>query len=429
MKKIILVICCSLTNGLIAAPPGGPWITGVDLTEPTTGLARPALNTSFTGDVYGAKVRRISEPTTNGDSFVRHEYSRRPAFNSDNSRLIMNASNGFWHLYDVAANDNVTHNHIVPSPMSEPNWHPTNPDIYRYFPYNGGMSIEQYDVVNKTTTTVADFAGRLPWASTARVWTVNEGRPSADGKIWCLMAQDNSFNTLGIFSYDMDTNQILGSLTLTEDPDHISTSVNGQYCVPSSDGNMGTRAYALDFSSFTQLHNKSEHSDVALDANGNDVLVVQDYNSLDHGGWLKMVDMGTGIITRLINNYAVATSSYAVHISGVNFKRPGYIVLSTYAASMDYGSTPADYGDTWGHDRLAIVELKENPVVYNIAYMHNALDSVSELGYFTEPQAVSNSDLSKILFVSTWETPDYNQLATYMVSLDGIFADGFEGGQ
>lgn len=337
----------------------------------------------------------------------------------------MQGNAGWWYVYDLDGNDQLIFNHRLPSPMSEPNWHPTDKDLYRYFPYNGGSTIREYNVVSRTDVLLVDFANRLPWSNVSHIWTKEEGRPSADGNVWCLMAEDQNYQTVGIFSYSMETNDITGTLSLSEDPDHISTSVSGDYCVPSSNGPMGTRAYSLDFTSHTQLLFKSEHSDLALDSNNKDVFVVADYSSPQDGGWIKMVDLETGSVTRLINLYQTPGTSFSAHISGIAHQLPGYFVLSTYAAVLDYGNVNANYGDLWSHDKLAVVELKANPVIYNIAYMHNKMD-----GYFTEPQATPNPDLTKIIFASTWEQADISRLGSYLVSMtdsgDLIFASDFE---
>ncbi|MEM7115330.1 MAG: hypothetical protein AAF614_23010 [Chloroflexota bacterium] len=431
-KLAILIIGIGLLASRAVAqetPPFGapdfPWVTGFDLTVPQTGQPMPALNARFQDEVYGTTIQRISAPIeSRSSSWVRHEYSRRPAFNTNSSHILMFGDAGWWHLFRVDGED-VVYEKDVPT-MAEPNWHPTDPNRYYYFaPFGFGLQILEYNIVTEQSQVVADFNGRLPWPNIEHVWTGQEGRPSANGRIWCLMAEDANYQTLGIFAYDLQTDQILGTLDMSNDPDHISTSVNGNYCVPSvsdfdgTGSTMGTRAYTLDFSTFTQLYSSSSHSDIALNAAGEDVLVVIDYSTGPDGGWLKMVHMATAEVTRLVYNYDnVLSSFYALHISGLAVDVPGYIVLSTYGAGLNHGERPATYGDIWGHDRLAIVELAENPTVYNVAYMHGQRPTNGVAGgYFGEPHATVNRDLSRILFTSTWESEDANDIRTYMVTL------------
>jgi len=223
------------------------------------------------------------------------------------------------------------------------------------------------------------------------------------------MAETQDFRALGLFSYDLSADRILGSMNLNVEPDHVSTSVSGRYCIPSSGENDGgTRAYTLDFDRYRQLNNDSQHSDVALDSNGRDVLVLADYAS----GWIRMADMATGRSTQLIPLYRPQGSTYSVHLSGLATDAPGHAVVSTYNAELNYNSVNADYGDMWGHDRLAIVELKPNPTVYNVAYMRNGRG-----GYWSEPQATVNRDLSRIIFASTWGSDSDEDSRSYMVTL------------
>lgn len=404
----------------IAFPGNFPWVTGFDIDIPITGQARPALNERFRDDVYGTTIQRITESIAPSFGWNRHEYSRRPAFNSDSARIIMRASGGWWNLYRIEG-DNVLFDHQLPSPMEEPNWHPTNPNLYRYFQRSGEeLRIYEYNIVSRQSTVIADFNGRLPWPTAKYAWTRYEGRPSRDGRIWCLMAEDESFQAVGLFSYDLLADRILGTLSLNnDDPDHISTSVNGNYCIPSSTGSSGTRAYSLDFGSYTQLTPRSQHSDTALDKNGNDVLVAMDYSTGADSGWLKMIDMATGNSTRLLNTYERSGAAYSQHVSGIATDVPGYIVYSGYAARLDYGQQDADYGDTWGHDRLAIVELAANPTIYNVAYMHNGRG-----GYWSEPHATVNRDLTRIIFASSWESDSDDDVRSYMVTLGSSSNDG-----
>ena len=59
-------------------------------------------NPSYIDPVYGTRIYRITAATDFPDAtVVRHDYSRRQAFNADNSRFIATASNGNWLLYDA----------------------------------------------------------------------------------------------------------------------------------------------------------------------------------------------------------------------------------------------------------------------------------------------------------------------------------------
>ncbi len=162
------------------------------------------------------------------------------------------------------------------------------------------LKIYRYDVTTDQTSVYRDLTSRVQaiFPSAASMWTKEEGRPSKDGKIWCFMIErynssSQSVDHYGFISYNIQTDQILGHLAETERPDHISASPLGNYCVPSSDGAKGTRAYNTSFTDYTQLFTKSEHSDLALDVNGREVYVFADYSSDANEGHVVMTDMAT----------------------------------------------------------------------------------------------------------------------------------------
>ena len=69
---------------------------------------------------------------------------------------------------------------------------------------------------------------------------------------------------------------------------------------------------------------------MAFDAQGRDVYVSIDYQS--DGGDVFMTDLETGKRTVLFKTY-LDHSATAVHFSGRAFKKPGWVLVSTYAAT------------------------------------------------------------------------------------------------
>jgi hypothetical protein len=290
-----------------------------------------------------------------------------------------------------------------PAGDAEPQWHATNPDLLYYLPTNGvGMKVLELNVVSDQTRTLGDLSARLKarWPSAMAAWTKSEGSPSADGRYWCLMVDGSGWNSVGVVTWDRDTDTILGALSTNGNrPDHLSMSPSGNYCVVSSDGAGGTTAYSRDLSQKRQVHHKSEHSDIALDENGDDVFVSIDYQSND--GDVFMVNLRTGVRTVLFPTY-LSGSTTALHISGKGYNKPGWAVVSTYAES---GS------QQWLHRKVFALQLKANPVVYNLAHHHSRPN-----GYWTEPQASVNRDFTKVLFNSNWDTASDN-VDAYLIDL------------
>jgi len=244
---------------------------------------------------------------------------------------------------------------------SEPNWHPTDPNkIYNFDNDGGDLLLQVYDTSTDVNSVVVDLTTRVQalFPGATGMWTKQEGRPSNDGNVWCLevghtMQPGSNFVADGFIAYNLQTNTIVGSMPVTDNPDHISTSPSGQYCVASWGlGQGGTRAYRTDFSTFTQLHDRSEHSDLASTAAGEDVLVYSAYDG-DDGGSAVMVRLSDGARTPLFPLYGPNSSATSMHFSGTAKNRPGYVVVSFYGCRESGGDcNPANQ---WFVDKVVVV--------------------------------------------------------------------------
>ncbi|MGZ5260741.1 MAG: hypothetical protein ACXWC0_24240, partial [Burkholderiales bacterium] len=151
----------------------------------------------------------------------------------------------------------------------------------------------------------------------------------------------------------------------------------------------------------TKLSHKGEHSDIALDANGDDTYVSIDYEA--SGGPVYMTNLRTETRTILFPTYLDHTAT-AIHFSGKAFLRKGWVLLSTYAETGNVWE--------WLHGKIFAVELKEHPRVINLAHHHVAYNE-----YFTEPHASVNRDFTRVSFGSNWETKSKSDIDTYLIEL------------
>src|SRR5512146_1167929 len=115
--------------------------------------------------------------------FARNDYSRRQPFNADDTKLLVYSSGGSWHLYDATS---LAYYRKLDGPGgdAEIQWDPVDPNVLYYMPTNGGMYIYNLDIRTNRSTVVADFNGKLPWPTAARLWTKSEGSPSRDNRYW-----------------------------------------------------------------------------------------------------------------------------------------------------------------------------------------------------------------------------------------------------
>ncbi len=388
-------------------------------------MNKPNKNATFSEPNFKTCVTRATDHNADGLAvYARTEYSRRQVFNADNTRQLVLSLDGYFHLYDA-----YTHALLKKFPSfgvdPEIQWHPTNPDLFYYAPSQGSeMALRELNVVTGVSRVVGDFKARVnalfsapPGITATNVYTRSEGSPSKDGRYWCFMVRDaahsvnGNWRYLGVFTWDRDTDTILGSMPLNGDPvDHVSMSPSGKYCVVSSakvDGSVqGTRSYSLDFKEKRQLFRDSEHSDLAIDANGDDVYVYVD--SMDQGD-VFMTNLRTGENTKLLGGLRSAA-----HFSGKAFNKPGWVVLSTQA--------PWDGAKVWMQNRLMAVQLKANPTVYNLAF-HRTNYSES-----AAPTATVNRDFTRVAYNSNWGNSNRDDVDTYNIEIpadalkDGVTA-------
>ncbi len=408
-------------------------VEGKDATPPRSGFAKPAKGVRYADPVYGTCIVRATDHDAEGlAGFARNDYARRQPFNADDSNFLIYSQDGYWHLYKTSDLSYVRK--LFGGGGTEPQWHPTNPDLLYLFPNNGvGMTISTYNVRTGEKTVVADLRkvnginghpGDTSitdiWPNAFRAWTKSEGSPSADARYWALQVETKEFQALGMITYDLETNTITGVFDFALDgggmgrPDHISMSPSGKYVVPSwnaggavnceSRSALGTRdnpcglmAYTRDFSKAVGLTVRGPHSDIGLDANGRDVIIASDYDS----GWVEMWDLETGKATKLWQIYADGNGT-AMHISAKSFSKPGWALISTYAEKQP----------GWYVKKIMAVEMKENPRILNIAHSYNEVET-----YFSETHAAVNRDFTRIMFNSNWNTANVDNIDAYMITL------------
>ena len=401
-------------------------------------LAEGKLNPAMPSLAKPAKGSRIAEPnfktclfratdhrTEPSSYYLRNDYSRRQAFNANNTYFLAYSNDGSWRLYD--ANTLKQLRVLTPGGDAEPQWHPTDPNTLYYLPTSGGTKLMKLDVRNNQSSTVVDFVGKLPgWASSARhIWTRSEGAPSANGRYWGFLVYDNSWNMLGYIVWDLQQNKLAGSRQASGSVDNGSVSASGRWFVVSADN--GVWAWSADFSRKILIDSiGGVHSDLGIMANGHDYFVSADYQS--DGGDVYFVDLDTCPTVpasatsatrcpRTVLFPMYPTGAWAtLHFSAKSFSKPGWVLISTYDAQSNRGSVP------WFKDMVMAVEVKASPKIYPLAYTRrvapaSASGQTGADAYWTEPHATVNRDFTRISFNSNWGNRTGADIDIYTIQL------------
>jgi hypothetical protein len=359
--------------------------------------------------------RRADLSPDDASTGLKNEYSRVQSFNSDGSRLLARGIDGTWYLYDA--------NTLAPLGqlplVVEPRWDPLDPDLV-YF--SDETRLMAYDVSTGDETLVHEFAADFPNQTLAAVWTRYEGSPSLDGRYWGLMAQDEEWETVGFMVYDREADQVIakrdvrGVPGVEEGIDHVTISPLGNYFIAPFDrycqrGELGDDAhpcglmvYDRDLTNGRSLLRIIGHHDLALDAEGREVIVFQDVDEDS----ISVLDLATGAVTPL---WPIDFSHTAIglHFSGRAFDRPGWALVSTHDGD------PGAY--TWMDDQVFALELRPGGRVLRLAHTRSLVDESQEHDYWAEPHASVNPDFTRIVFTSNWDRSGTGEVEMFLIAL------------
>lgn len=387
-----------------------------------------------------AKITRNKEAIAAGERPFRSDYSRRNPFNCDNTKFLTYRKDGYWFVNDAKTLKQI--GDALPSMATdcEPIWSETDPDmLWALPPYGEGCKLYEINVSTRKVTKTYDLLDRVKafWPDAGRAWTKSEGAPSRDGRYWCWIVETAGYEVRGIIVYDRVEDKIIAHMDASVKPDHTSMTPSGKYAIVSWAYNepLGTRAYTRNLTDkhpaatgndpYIKLHTQSEHSDIAILKDGSEAYVAADYTGTN--GNLFMTDVETGVRTNLLYMYDQGTAT-AYHISAKCFNTPGYVVVSTYGEHVGALGDAENLRNKplmqWYHRKVFVMSLEKNPTFKVICWADS--DRRKEWpgndGYWAEPQATVNNNLTRVMFNSSMNSFNVNDIETFMVALpEGMF--------
>lgn len=400
---------------------------------PAPDLLKPDVRLPYRDPLFGTCLVRLSDhqgdlPEGESAGGLKNEYARVQSFNADGTRLLLRGTSGAWYLYDAGT--------LTPLGRLElgidPRWDATDPS--RLYSFDGTRLLG-HDALSGASEVVHDFAADFPGQTLAAVWMRYEGSPSADGRIWGLMAEDENWETVAFLVYDLEDDRITARRDLAGVPgaagiDSVTISPSGEYFVAdfgdsycergvlgTDQAPCGVMVYDRGLEIGRGLLRIGGHMDLGFDVTGREVSVFQDLDA----DALAMADLATGEITPLWP-IDFSHSPLGFHFSARAFERPGWAVVSTYS-----GAQPAA---TWMDDQVFLVELTPGGRIVRLAHTHSVFAegtvAYGEKDYWAEPHASANRDLTRILFTSNWGESGSEGVDTYLILLPEDWPDRLE---
>ncbi|WP_055444750.1 T9SS type A sorting domain-containing protein [Lacinutrix himadriensis] len=340
----------------------------------------PEYLESFTENLSGSKITRISDKNVFGTSSqrIRHNYAKDQTWNSDGT-LIKLAG------YPAAILDGETFDFLYWRDIpSYGRWANTEPN---YMYGTSGNKFVKYNVSDNSRVTLNTFSD---YASVD--FGFGEGNQSNDDKYVGLIGKNGNDKTLIV--YDIELDQIVGTKNVGSNGnlDWFSISQLGNFAVVSwadngSGSTQGFKSYDINLNNEIHVNSHTEHADLGVDANGNEVIV--SYNGPEgwnEGSYVYSARLDGGGVTNL---FEYPGGIWGGHISCRNTDRPGWAYVSEQCCtSHDVASR-----------EIFAIKLDDSGIVERYTKHHNNVDP----GYMHSAMAVPNRNGTKILFASNWE--------------------------
>ena len=399
---------------------------------------RPATGVATEDPTWHSCVVRLTKHAeTQPEHPVFTPHAAQQAFNADDSAVLLRTDHGEWHIFDPKTGKAIRKLDKIAGD-AEPQWDPKNPNVLHYLNVDGKdmkifrLTVELSPNGTDKSELLADMGAQLhqhwPTATHART---RGGTPSDDGRTWCFMAERNegsNWNTLGLFTWDLQTGKIIGTQSLPPSaPEYITTSPSGSHCVVQFPYPNGVHAYKRDFSApysaqvsgnTLKLLNQGyqKYGDVARNAQGQDMYVGFDVFSNPHQ--LFMTNLTTGEKTTLLTTSFGENTDTGLQVSGRALQRPGWVLVSGFGERKDgvYNVAANDPDRKWFHRKMFALSLENPPKVLSIANLHHLWDG-SKNETWPRPHGTVNRSFTRMLFNSDWDSLNPRDLDTYLVEI------------
>ena len=358
-----------------------PYITPKN--EPTSYL-KP-----FKDSIFGTIITRVGDQTAfnSTGSHVGHNYASNAVWNVDGTLLKLNISPA-----RILNDSDYSVAYIRDIPY-EARWSNTNPNLI-YGITNGNQFIVQ-DVTINTNTVLRAFDNYSNL-------TIGDGEGNLDRNDAYVCFIGTKDKDKDIIVYSIKTDSIIAVKSLgTQFANLGSAQVSplGNYIIMAwntngSGNQQGFKAYDLNLKNERHLYDETQHFDLGIDINGDEVIVAfGDKNTWKTKHYIIMVRIKDAFAQPLFKDEEPGqTGIWGGHISCRNIKRDGWAYISEGRASDDVAA----------NELLAI---KLDYTGDNLIERYGKHNSNRMIGYNHQARASINPNGTKICFDSNWYDP------------------------
>ena len=351
--------------------------------HPMGTVTKPALLGSYTDPQFKTTIRRITDANAQfGASYAKPVYSTMPAWNVDETYLILYVPGSGHKLFNGKTYAFIRNLSISPADIEHVYWSGTDPDAL-YFP--SGSTLRVYHPSSNTTETVKTFGS-----------SVSFGGDPIYGD-WASKVYGFQGGSSGIL-YNVDS----GVQTNGAGSGTPRVSASGQLYVQGKNvysvaGNTLQRTMTLD---------TGEHGAIGKLANGQDFWAATQFDlSGSRNGNLIVYNLTTGVETAVIgqsNGWGYPRTG--THVSAHAIKNPGWV-----AVSMTGNPSGQGYLD----QEIALANVNTG-VVCRVAH-HRSYGQEGTIGYWAEPHVNISPSGTRMIYASDWNNG--STVDTYVVEL------------
>jgi len=425
--KVSTFVPALLINLILPCLAIGQWVTHHDPLF-MTNIPQPAAGTSYTDPKTGIAVIRITDALNSSEAGTFPDYSKRQAWNADQTRMILRTDDGYVLLFDgqtyqfMSVLNGVAGQDIF--------WHPINPDFIYFSPDSVLYSLH---IPTGDIDPVHDFA---PYTFAN---TNGEGNLSDDARYYAVVGQYYNYISgevtfSDILVYDLVMDEVISAMPIPQDSiwgfDWVSVSRGGNYVVidyaDTETGRYhGVEVYDRMMNFIWQKPLGAGHSDLGTESNGDEILVMDLYDEETNETVYMKYRLSDGQETELLRTSLL----FDQHISLRNEARKDWCFISTF----DYVDRLTDDSLSWlpFEDEVFALKLDGSGDVQRVAHHHSRRFSPSTPDpdnsvYWSEPHATVDREGKRILWGSNWRQnmQNVNSVDAYLADFSGML--GFD---